>query len=191
MPDWLGFVLGGALAITTQMVTQTFMVIRSRSERQRETTGAARIVRDDVISGLEVLHYTITNNEWWPDSHDNPPSATVEDRRMLAARADGETTRRTFGSLRRYRQLRNRRSERVRNGGEFSEDDLTEAMAVFLDLAKARQLLASVTGYRASAREPYHGRLALPAELLPEALRRASLPNADGLYSPANERLQA
>jgi len=176
-----------ALAAVVAVLAQSmFMIVESRRvrlDRAKTMRAAARLVRDEISGSMEALHQGISRKEWWSDELDSEPTLTEEDRRLLAANADAETLRRSFGSMRRFTQLRRLRRRAL---GEESRSDLTraelvEVVAVFLDLATARRLLSPFTGYGPAA---FSRPLEIDGEVLQAALRAAAIDSAEGLYRP-------
>lgn len=176
-----------ALAALVAVLAQSFFMIlesrRSRAEHSKVMTASARLVRDELSGDLEAVHYCLTNGTWWPDELDSEPGISEEDRRLLAANADAETLRRSFGSLRRFRQLRSQRSRLVKAGElQLDHAQIVECTAVFLDLATARRALSPFTGYGTA---PFSRPVHIPEHILSEGLAAAALETADGLYRPA------
>ncbi|OAH49823.1 hypothetical protein AYL44_09575 [Microbacterium oleivorans] len=170
-----------------------FTLVESRRSRLMQAElmrAAARLVRDEISGSMEAVHDTIARRMWWGDELDSEPQITHEDRKALAANADAETLRRSFGSLRRYSQLRRLRSRRLAVSAEsaLAREELIEAVAVFLDLATARRLLSEFTGYgTAPFRRPVH----IDDEVLDAALRSVELDSADSLIRLIERREKA
>lgn len=177
-----------ALAALVALFGQSlFIFLESRKRRVDATDmmrAAARLVRDDISGSMEAVHQTLQRGTWWSAELDLEQTATIDDRRLLAARADAETLRRSFGSLRRFRQLQTVRRARIDAGTAdrpLDRDDLVETVAVFLDLAVARRRLSQYTDYGTA---PFARPVALPPDLLAAGLAAAAIPSAEGLYVP-------
>lgn len=182
MDEGMAVALAAIVAVLAQSVFLLIELRRGRAEREAVTTASARLVRDQISGDMEALHQAITRREWWTAELDCEQTLEEDDRRRLAANVNAETLRRSFGSLRRFRQLRMARQRAINEGGvTLTHDQLVEVVAVFLDLATARRMLAPYTGYGSA---PFGRPLDLPPDILHDALDAVGLPSANGLYTP-------
>ena len=180
MSEGIAVFIAAVCALIAQAAVMAVEARRRRYETSSSRRASARLIRDEVSGCLEAVHQAVVLGRWWTEEYDLDSTTTVEDRRQLAAVADPETLRRSFGSLRRYRQLQVlRRRGSLEDDVNLTYDQMVEVVAVFLDLALARWLLADETGYKTV---PFARPVAISDELLSAASAAVAIDNPRQLF---------